>query len=281
MTAVSFSSVLIRKADAPPLAIAFWRNALAASVLLPLALIFRRNEFRALDAGRFRVALLAGALLAAHFATWVPSLSFTTVAASAVLVTTQPVWIAVFGRLIGERIGGRALAGIGLALAGTAVISGGDFAASGRALFGDALALTGAVCAAGYFLAGRSLRQEVSLLTYVGIVYTTTAVLLAGAMVVSGTPFTGFPAGTWVVLVLLTVGPQLLGHTVFNYLLGHLETAVVAVAIMAEPVGATILAFLILQETPPATAVAGGVIILAGVYLAIVAQARARVAAPT
>ncbi len=265
-------------ADAPALAIAFYRVAMAAGLLLPLALVTKRGEFRTLDRRQVGFAVLAGAFLAAHFATWITSLSYTSVAASTVLVTSQPLWIQAVSRFTGQRMPRNAFLGIGLALAGTAVISGGDFGAGGRAAFGDALALAGAAFASFYVLSGRVLRQRVSLLTYVSIVYTTCAALLAVAMVGSGTPFTGFSGETWLMFALLTLGPQIMGHTVFNYLLAHLEAGVVVVAIMAEPVGATLLALVVLSESPPWNAVAGGVVLLAGVYLAIRAQARVAVA---
>jgi drug/metabolite transporter (DMT)-like permease len=280
VTAVSFSAVLVRLADLKdqPLAVAFYRNAMAAAVLVPIAVVRGREEFRSLDRRKLGLALLAGAFLAAHFSTWVPSLSFTTVAASSVLVTTQPVWIAAFGRVIGERVARATLLGIALALVGTLIISGGDFESSGRALLGDVLALAGGAFGAAYVLSGRNLRRDLSLLTYVSIVYTTCAAILAVEMKATGTPFTGFPVKTWVVFALLTLGPQIMGHTVFNYLLAYLDASVVTVAIMAEPVGATVLAFLILSENPPWNVVGGGAVLLAGVYLAIRAQARVAVA---
>jgi drug/metabolite transporter (DMT)-like permease len=268
--AVSFSAVLVRLADdTPKLAIAFYRCGMAAAVLVPLALLRHRDELRAITPRQRRLALLSGAFLAAHFATWIPSLSFTSVAASSVLVTTQPIWVALFGRAIGERPSRRALAGIGVALAGTLVIAGGDFGASGRALLGDGLAVAGAIFAAGYVLSGRNLRRDISVVPYTAVVYGTAAAILAVVLLVSGTPFTGYEPKVWLLFALITIGPQFLGHTVFNYLLGHLEASVVAIAIMAEPVGATLLALVILGEAPSATAVAGGALILAGIYLAI------------
>jgi drug/metabolite transporter (DMT)-like permease len=268
--AVSFSAVLVRLADdTPKLAIAFYRCGLAAAVLVPLALLRHRSELRAITPRNRRLALLSGAFLAAHFATWIPSLSFTSVAASSVLVTTQPLWVALFGRAIGERPSRRALAGIGVALAGTLVIAGGDFGASGRALVGDGLAVAGAIFAAGYVLSGRNLRHDISVVPYTAVVYGTAAVILAVVLLVSATPFSGYAPKVWLLFALITIGPQFLGHTVFNYLLGHVEASVVAIAVMAEPVGATLLALAILGEAPSSTAVAGGALILAGIYLAI------------
>ncbi len=278
--AVSFSSILIRWAHAPALSIAFYRNAMAAAVLLPLALARHRDEFRSLSRRQWAVALLAGALLAVHFALWIPSLSYTTVAASTVLVTTQPVWVAVIGRSLGESVSRRTMAGIGLCLAGAVAISGLDFTLSRRAAFGDVLALAGAVAAAGYFLAGRSVRTRLSLLTYVGIAYTTCAGLLALAMLAAGKPFAGFEPKVWVLFGLMALVPQILGHTVFNYLLADVQAGIIAIAVTGEPVGSTLLALAFFSEVPRWTALAGGVLILAGIYVTISAQTRRPAAVP-
>jgi drug/metabolite transporter (DMT)-like permease len=275
VVAVSFSAILIREARAPSLTVALYRNAIATALLLPVALTRHRAELRALDRRQLGLAAASGAMLALHFATWIPSLSYTTVAASVVLVTTQPVWTALGARfLYGERLRPRALAGIAVAVAGAAIISGGDVAVSARAAFGDLLALIGAVTAAAYFLIGRNLRQELALVPYVTIVYTTCSLLLLPAVLVSGTRITGFPTKTWLMFLLMALVPQILGHTVFNYLLRYLDPTVVAIAIMGEPVGATLLALAFYGEVPPWTAVTGGVVVLAGIYVAISAQGR-------
>ncbi|MEX2275882.1 MAG: DMT family transporter [Actinomycetota bacterium] len=272
---VSSSAILIRLAEAPPLAVSFYRNALAASVLLPIALGTRGPEIRSLSPRQWRLMAISGAILALHFALWVPSLELTSVAASTVLVTTGPVWVAIIGAAtLSERIGRRAAIGIGCTLAGAVVISGGDLGTSGGALVGDFLALGGAIAAAGYVLVGRAVRPHVSLVVYVAIVYTVAAGVLVVAMLVAGTPFTGFTPKVWLLFALMAAGPQLMGHTVFNYLLAEVEAWVVAVAVTAEPVGASLLAFLVLDEAPPALAVAGGALILAGIALAISSQGR-------
>jgi drug/metabolite transporter (DMT)-like permease len=276
--AVSFSAVLIRWADAPGLSVALWRNTIAAAMVVPLALVRHRDEFRRLTRIEVLLAVASGAMLAVHFATWIPSLSYTSVAASVVLVTTQPVWTALAGRAMGERLPPAALGGIVLALLGAAVVSGGDFTVSSRAAFGDLLALAGAVAAAGYFLVGRSLRQRLSLLPYVAIVYTTCAVLLVPVVAIGGQPFTGFPLRTWGLFVLMALIPHIMGHTVFNYLLRHLQATVVAIAIMGEPVGATLLALAIFGEVPRWTAVVGGGLVLLGIYVAITRSRRVEAA---
>jgi drug/metabolite transporter (DMT)-like permease len=273
VTAVSFSAVFVRLADAPAFAVAFYRCAFASVILVPLGLVRHRTEYRRLTPGQWRLALLSGSALAAHFATWISSLSFTTVAAAAVLVQAQPVFVALLGRFVAERPTRRGLVGMGVALIGAVVISSGGFTGGDRAVLGDLLAVTGALFAAVYVVLGRSLRQEISLVTYTSIVYSTAGAMLAIVMLVSATPFFGYPAHAWVLFALITAGPQFLGHTVFNYLLGHVRASIVAISLLAEPVGATALAFVILHETPPVSTLIGGAIVLAGVYLAIVAEA--------
>jgi drug/metabolite transporter (DMT)-like permease len=274
VVSVAFSSIFIRWADAPPMSVAFWRNALAAALLLPIALARHRDEFRHLSRREWGIAVLAGSLLALHFALWIPSLSYTTVAASTVLVTTQPVWVALLGRALGETVTRRTGAGIALTLAGAVVISGGDFRLSAEAAFGDLLALGGAVAAAGYFLAGRRLRQRISLTTYVGIAYSTAAAVLAVVVAVSGSPFFGFAPEVWALFVAMTLLPQIGGHTVFNYLLGHLEAGTIAIAVTGEPVVASMLAWAFFGEVPGWPVVVGGALILTGIYVTVSAQAR-------
>jgi drug/metabolite transporter (DMT)-like permease len=281
VAAVSTSAPMIRLADAPPLAVAFYRNLFAAAVLLPVALVRHRGELRALGRRRAWALALAGAFLAIHFSAWIPSVSLTTVAASTVLVTSQPVWAAAGSRLLfGERIRRAAVVGIGVALAGAALISGADFAVSGRAFGGDLLALLGAVAAAGYLLTGRWLRQGLSLAVYTGVVYSVCALLLLPALLATGTPLGGFEPKVWLLFGLMALGPQIMGHTVFNYLLRDLDATVVAVAIMGEPVGASLLALAVFGEVPPISAVLGGLLVLGGIYVAVTAQARRPAEAP-
>lgn len=281
VVAVSTSAPLIRLADAPPLAVAFYRNAFAAAALLPFALLRHRRELAELRPRRGGALLLAGAFLAIHFAAWIPSVSLTTVAASTALVTSQSVWAALGARVfLGERVRRAALGGIAVALVGAVLISGGDFVLSSRAFAGDMLALVGAVTAAGYLLTGRRLRQGLSLATYAGVVYGVSSILLLVAALVADTPLTGFEPKVWLLFALMAAGPQILGHTVFNYLLRDLDATVVAVAIMGEPVGASLVALAFFGEVPPWSAVIGGAVVLAGIYLAVTAQARRPAEAP-
>jgi drug/metabolite transporter (DMT)-like permease len=279
--AVSFSAPLIRLADAPPFAVALYRNTLAAGLLLPLAWIRHRDELRSLSGIDWVLLVAAGVLLALHFVTFIPSVTFTTVAASTVLVSTSSVFAAVGGKLLfGDATRRTTIVGLVIALTGAVLISGGDVRASTRAFLGDLLALSGAVLVAGYFLAGRSLRRRLSLLVYAGVVYSVCALVLAFAVLVSGTPFTGYEPRVWLLFGLMALGPQILGHTTFNFLLRDVSATVIAVAVMAEPVGASLLALLLFAEVPSLTALIGGLMVLGGIYLGIAGESRRSVEAP-
>jgi drug/metabolite transporter (DMT)-like permease len=278
---VSFAAPLIRLAEAPPLAVAFYRNLFASAILIPLALATRRRELLAMRRRDLVPLAVAGLLLAAHFAVWIPSVRLTTVAASTVLVSTQPVWSAVLARFfLGERLARAAAVGIAVALGGAVMISGFDFRLSTRAFVGDMMALTGAMAVAAHRIVALGPRRRLSLLPFVAVVYGVCSVVLFVVVLVTGTPLTGFAPEAWLMMALLALGPQLIGHTMFNFLLRDIDPTVIAVAIMGEPVGASILAVLLFGELPPLGAVLGGVLLLAGIYIAVTSQSRGATEAP-
>lgn len=269
VTGVSTSAPLIRLAAAPALAIAFWRNALACLVVLPFSLLTARHELRALDRRQWRLSSLAGVLLAAHFAAWIPSLSFTTIASSVALVATQPVWAALIARRRGEHVARAAWVGIAVAVAGAVVLTGVDLQVSVRALVGDLLALAGGMLAAAYVTVGAEVRASVSTAAYTSICYLTAAVALLAVCIGSGTRLGGYDAGTWWILVALTIAAQLLGHSVFNRVLPTTGPTVVSVAILFEIVGAALLGVVLVGETPPASTLPAAGLIALGVVLVV------------
>jgi len=277
VTAVSTSAILIREADArgvSSLAIAFYRCALASAVLVPIALVRYRGALGAMSRVERGLLLAAGLALALHFVTWISSLSYTSVAASTVLVQTMPVFVALAGPLIGERTTPRGWSGIVVALAGTVVIATASGVGAGtQPVLGAALATAGAMFAGVYVLIGRRVRPVVALVPYSASVYLVAALALGTAMAVSGTPFGGYSSAVWALFVAMTIGPQFLGHTVINHLLGELKASIVSVALLAEAVGATVLAFVVFGERPGLQVVVGGAIVLAGVTVTILAEA--------
>jgi len=267
MAAISSAAVMIKLCRAGPLAIAFYRLGIAAAVLWPA--FIRQRAWAALDAGKLGAAILSGIFLSLHFGLWLYSLNYTTVASSVVLVTLNPLFVALLGWIfLGEKVGGRLVAAILLVIAGGAIIGGGAIKSSGQALQGNLLALGGAVMASLYLLTGRRLRPVLGIVPYATICYSTTALLLLAASLALGVRLSGFPLATWLLFVGLALGPQILGHTVFNWGLKHLPASRIAMMIVAEPIGAAILAFMVLGQAPTANELAGGALILVGVYLA-------------
>ncbi|MHB9285892.1 DMT family transporter [Halobacteriales archaeon Cl-PHB] len=277
--AVSTSAILIRWSHAPPQVAAFYRVALTLLILTPVTVARHTDAVRRLAARDVLVAGGAGVALALHFAAWFESLSWTSVAASVTLVQLQPIFVAVGAwALLDERVTGRMLSGILVALLGSVVLSLGDLLTGAAAvgawpLWGNALALLGAVAMAAYLLVGRSLRQRLSLLPYVTVVYATCTVGLLAFVLAAGFPLAGYQPREWLLFLAMAVGPGIVGHTVVNWVLEELESAVVSVSLVAEPVGSTALAAVLLGEVPGWLTVAGGVVVLAGI--ALTARSRA------
>jgi drug/metabolite transporter (DMT)-like permease len=263
--AVSAAAILIRLAEAPAIAVAFWRCALGAALLLPPALMRRERFPRGRD---LYVGVASGVALGAHFGFWISSLDHTSVAASVVLVSTQPVFVAILAYLLfGERTSPLSFAGILAALAGTAVIAGEDSVGS-AALLGNALALVGAVTIAIYVLIGRSSRTGgIGVLPYSVVVYSAAALALLPVALLFEVRLWGYSGETWLWLWAITLGPQIMGHTVFNWALRYVEAPVISGTILAEPVVSALLAWLILSEKPGVATVVGGAVVLSGLFL--------------
>jgi drug/metabolite transporter (DMT)-like permease len=263
--AVSAAAIFIRLAGAPAVAIAFWRCALGAAILLPPAII-RRDKF---PRGRtLYVGMASGVALGAHFGFWISSLDYTSVAASVVLVSTQPVFVAILAYvLFGERTSPLSFSGILVALAGTAIIAG-DGSVGSAAILGNALALVGAVTVAVYVLIGRSSRTRgVGVLPYSIVVYSAAALTLLPVTFLLDARLWGYSGETWFWLWAITLGPQIMGHTVFNWALRYVEASIVSGTILAEPVVSAFLAWLILSEKPGLPTILGGVVVLAGLFV--------------
>jgi drug/metabolite transporter (DMT)-like permease len=277
---VSFSGPLTALVATSFLAIAFWRNAAGAVVLLPVLLLRERATLRGLRPRQLVSSVLAGLFLAAHFAAWLPSLSMTTVAASTALVTTTPIWTALAARLSGVRLPRPVWWGLALAVLGAALIAGVDVTVSWEALAGDALATLGAICAGGYMLAGARARERLSTSAYAVICYSVCAVTLAVAALLFRIPLAGFSARDWWLIGAITFCAQLLGHTLLNLVLSAVGPTVVGLAILLEVPGALLVALVLLHQVPPLLAVPGMVAVVIGVALVIRSSSSPTVAEP-
>jgi drug/metabolite transporter (DMT)-like permease len=271
--AVSTGSIFARLADAPALVTAAYRVGLAVALIAPVALWKSRVELAALERRDVAAGLLAGLFLAVHFVTWISSLSFTSVANSTVLVNTIPLWVGVLTPFVtGERVGRATKVGIGVCVAGGVVVALGDVDTAATALFGDLLALAGALCASVYILIGRSLRRKLSLLAYIFVCYGCAAAILWALVLGSGLPLGGYSLKTYGAFCGMAVVSQIMGHSSYNWALRWLSAGMVAVSLLGEPIGATILAYFLFGEGLTWVKAAGGGAILAGIYIAARAE---------
>ena len=253
---------------------------MATALLIPVAGVTRRAELRGLTRRQLAAVGLAGAMLAAHFATWVSSLKLTSVASATALVCLQVGWVVLIARLRGHAVTYAVLAGLVVAFAGVLVVSGVDVSLSGRALVGDLLALAGGVFAAGYTWLGSAVRQSMTTTTYTTLCYGFCAVLLLAVCLAFGVPLWGYDARAWVGLVGVTVAAQLLGHSVFNHLLAVMSPTFVSLVLLLEVPGAALLAAVFLEQAPPAGVYAGLGLILAGLAIVVVRGGATTVEAP-
>jgi drug/metabolite transporter (DMT)-like permease len=282
--AVSTASIFVRFAqrDAPSIVIAALRLGFAVVAIAPFAITRYRSELRVLTRHELLLGALSGGCLAIHFAAWITSLEYTSIVSSVVLVSTGPLWVAIFSPLfLKEPLIRPVLIGMLLALLGGTIIALGDSCQinhglvcpsfsgflQGEALLGNFLALVGAWALAGYLMIGRRLRSGMSLVPYIFVVYGVAAVALFTAMFASGQRPTGFSGMTYVWIMLLALLPQLIGHSTFNWILRHLSATLVAITTLGEPVGAAVLAYFILKEIPASLTIFGGFLILAGIYI--------------
>jgi drug/metabolite transporter (DMT)-like permease len=283
--AASTASILIRFAqvEVPSLVIAAYRMVLAGLIVAPFAIPSHSNELKALGRKELWLAALSGFFLAVHFATWIQSLEYSSIASSVVIVTTSPLWLAILARFIlGERMGQWTVVGLVVGLTGGILIGISDSCVQGTSgivcpsfanylqgenFLGNFLALIGAWTGAGYFLIGRYLRPKLSLNSYVFLVYGIAGALLAFAVIVSGLPIFGYSWQSYIWMLLLAVFPQILGHSSFNWALGHLPAVYISLPLLGDPIGAIILGVLLFDEIPGSLKLIGAALILGGILL--------------
>ena len=284
--AVSTASIFIRFAqrEAPSIAIAALRLTIASAALAPFALTRYRSQLSALGRRDLVLAVCSGLFLGLHFATWITSLEYTTVASSVVLVSTGPLWVALLSPLfLDEKLSSSALVGLALALVGGAIIALGGSCTwdhglscanlaqvlAGHSIRGDLLALAGAWAVTGYLIIGRRLRARIELVPYVFLVYSVAGLSLLIVMWILHISALGYHPTTYLWLLLLALLPQLVGHSTYNWALRYLPAAIVAVTTLGEPIGSATLAYFFLHEYPTIAILFGAALILVGIYVAV------------
>lgn len=283
MLTVSSAAILIRVAQAEgvhSITIAAWRLTIAAGLLWPLAWAKSSTDILALKRKDWLLGGAAGLFLAMHFAAWISSLGFTSVASSTALVTTNPIWIALVSWLFfREQLGRWLVLGIVAVVFGSALIFLSDArlvegSGGSNPMLGNTLALVGSLTVCGYLLIGRRLRRTMSLLPYIWLVYSSAAVALLVTSAMSGAALTGFSSRVWLCLIALALGPQLLGHSAINWALKHVSATFIAITILGEPIGSALLAWLIFGERFAPLQLTGFAMLLAGIYLAARGETR-------
>ena len=275
---IATASILIRyaqNAQVPSLSIAAIRLGVSAAVLSVIVALRYAQWPQGITIRHGWLAVLSGACLAVHFATWITSLQYTSVASSAALVATTPLWVGIVARVwFKEALNRYRIIGMALTIAGSIGIAVSDQTASvgTNPLLGNLLAIVGAISGSAYFLLGRGLRSDIPLLHYIWMTYGAAALVLLVAAL--GFGYTTVPAAgmTWLVLIGLALGPQLLGHTSINYAMRHLSALLVTIALLGEPVGSAILAFVLFQEQVAPLQVVGLVGLLLGIAVTAVGE---------
>jgi drug/metabolite transporter (DMT)-like permease len=266
---VSTGAIFARLADAPALVTAAYRLGLASLILIPLATWKARDELRSLSFQDIGLAVISGFFLALHFASWISSLDYTAIANSVVLVNTIPLWVGLLTPIITrDRLTRATIVSIAVSVIGGVIIGFGDFASDGQALLGDFLAVIGAICAALYLLLGRKLRPKLSLLSYIAICYGSAALFLWMAVLALQLPVSGYSTQTIGAFWAMALVSQIIGHSSYNWALKWFSTGFIAVALLGEPIGSTIMAYLIFDEGLTWSKFIGGIFILSAIYIA-------------
>ena len=272
---VSTGSIFARLADAPALVTAAYRVGLASLILIPLAVWKAGDELRNLSSREIRLAILSGFFLALHFASWISSLDYTAIANSVVLVNTIPLWVGLLTPMIAkDRLTRATVISIIVSVIGGVIIGFGDFATGGQALLGDLLAVIGAICAAIYLLLGRNLRRKLSLLSYIAICYGSAALFLWLAVIALQLPVSGYDTQTVAAFWAMALVSQIIGHSSYNWALKWFSTGFIAVALLGEPIGSTIMAYLIFNEGLTWSKALGGLFILSAIYIAAAGESK-------
>jgi drug/metabolite transporter (DMT)-like permease len=266
---ISSGSILARIADAPAIVKSAYRLGISALVFVPVSLIFYRGEYTRLTKKDFALSALSGVFLALHFAAWIASLDYTSVASSVMLVGTIPIWVAIFNVILGVNRPSRMMwLCVCSSVAGAGIVGYGDISLDKTVLFGDALAVAGAITAAAYIMCGKEVRKKLGMVSYVTLCYGSAAIVIWCAVLALGYRITGYDATTWRAFIGLAMLSQVLGHTSYNWALGHFSSGFVGIMLLGEPIGSAVLAYYLFDEVPAPIKFLGFALLLASIALA-------------
>ncbi|MFP4005373.1 MAG: DMT family transporter [Candidatus Hadarchaeia archaeon] len=269
VVSVSFASIFVKLSESNPLTISLYRLLFSTLILLPLTPKFL-SQFQSMSRREIVMLVSAGIFLGGHMFLWVSSLEYTSVTSSVVLVTSHPLVVTwVSSKFLGEKAGRSVYLGILIALVGVIIMSVSDYRTEKWGLFGDILAILGMLAMAGYIIRGRQVRQKLHIIPYAFSVYGISTIFLFGFSLFSTSPIRIFPAEEYLLFFALAIIPTIFGHTIYNWALKFVEAKIVSISLLGEPIGAGLLAFIILNEIPPSLTVIGGAITLLGIFISI------------
>lgn len=267
--ATSTGSIFAKAADAPALAVSAYRLGLSALIVVPAALIRTKGQSAPLSSKDWRDGILSGVALALHFAFWISSLDYISIASCVVLVNSTPLWVAIAAPFAtGDKMTKKTAAAVAVAVTGAVIIGFGDFSSGPEAWKGDGLALAGAVTLTAYLLLGRRVREKVPLLPYVAMSYGSAAVFLWALLIISGGLTFSFQRSTWAAFWAMALIPQIFGHSAYNWALKYVSPAVVSIILLGEPIGSSVMAWIFFGERPGAPTAVGGALVLSAIYMA-------------
>ncbi|MHC8516044.1 DMT family transporter [Sporosarcina sp. ITBMC105] len=268
---VALSAIFVKLSTADAGVIAFYRMLFSVLLMLPLFLMKYRKELLVFTKRDWIFSSIAGIFLAFHFILWFESLNYTSVASSTVLVTLQPIFAFVGTYFFfKEKLSMKTILSAVIAISGSIIISWSDFQLSGTAFYGDMLALAGCAFITAYLLFGQEVRKRLSLITYTFVLYAISTITLFFYVLVKGESFGPYSSTDWFWFFMLALIPNLLGHSLFNWAVKWVSTNVISIAILFEPVGASILAYYIFHETLTSAQIIGGIVVIAGILLFII-----------
>jgi drug/metabolite transporter (DMT)-like permease len=267
---VSFSSVLIKMSDAPSLIIAAYRIGITVLFIIPTVVTRNSKEIRSVDKKTLLLCMVSGVFLALHFATWISSIKYTSIASSTVLVNTHPIFIVIGTYLVfKEKISKMALLSIVITLLGSLIVSSVDSSLGSNVIYGDILAILGGLFVSGYMIIGGIARKKISVTAYTFIVYLSCAITLFSLNIAVGTPLSPYPLKEWIIFICLALFCTILGHSIFNWALGYVKPTFLSTSVLGEPVFATLWAMLLFKEIPNVWNIIGSIIIFCGIYMYI------------
>lgn len=270
--AISFAAIFVKWSDAPATIISMYRMYLACFLLLPMVWM-KREEFIKLSKKDWMTLFLAGIFLALHFALWFGSLKLTTVASSTIILSLQPIVALLGGFLIyKERTSISTLMTIGISIIGVVMVGWGDVGLSSKSvIIGDILSFLSVIAIVGYLLIGQNQVKKISHWIYSFCVFLFAGFTLNIYNLIIGVPIGGYDTREWGIFLLLAIFPTI-AHVIYNLLLNYVNTTTVSMSILGEPVGATILAVILLGEHVIGLQVVGGCFVLLGVFLFLIQQ---------